>query len=151
MDFSDRELKVLLQALYRFRGEVSGATQAERAKAELVASAIARIESEAGPLRAEKTLFDREMEENLAVLKTGRAGAARARKASSAEGGAAELDNGPASPKVKASAARGAAKASPRSASTKAAAPKSAKAKAKKASGPAKASARGRGASKAKS
>ena len=46
MDFSDKELRVLLQALYRFRGEVSGASQSEQNKLTLVASVIDKIEDE---------------------------------------------------------------------------------------------------------
>ena len=92
MDFSDKELKVLLQALYRFRGEVSGASQSEQNKLELVSSIVEKIEGKVGPARAERTRFDEEMAKNLAVLSTGRAGSA---------GKAAELDKGTASPKVK--------------------------------------------------
>jgi hypothetical protein len=122
MDFSDKELKILLQALYRFRGEVSGASQSEQNKFGLVASVIDKIETKVGPLRAERTGFDREMDESLSVLMTGRAGAAKAAKAK------AELDKKADAPKVKVSAAAGKAK-------------KAAKAppKTKKASGPPKA------------
>lgn len=81
MDFSDKELKILLQALYRFRGEVSGASQSEQSKLALVASVIAKIESKIGPLTAERTRFDREMDESLAILKTGKMGLAKAAKA----------------------------------------------------------------------
>jgi hypothetical protein len=94
MDFSDKELKVLLQALYRFRGEVSGASQSEQNKAVVVASVIDKIEAKVGPIKAERTRFDREMEESLSVLETGRMGAAKARKQ-------AELDKAGAAPKVK--------------------------------------------------
>lgn len=85
MDFSDRELKVLLQALYRYRGDVSGATQSEQNRAGTVGSIIAKIEGEVGPAKADRTSFDREMDESLAVLKTGRAGAAKARSKAAAE------------------------------------------------------------------
>ena len=49
MDFNDKELRVLLQALYRYRGEVSGASQSEQNKFTLVASVIDKIEDEGGP------------------------------------------------------------------------------------------------------
>jgi hypothetical protein len=104
MDFSDKELKVLLQALYRFRGEVSGASQSEQNKFGLVASVIDKIETKVGPLTAERTRFDREMDESLAVLKTGKMGVAKAAKAKS------ELDNAGDLPKVKRGAAEPAAK-----------------------------------------
>lgn len=78
MDFSGREMKVLLQALYRFRGEVSGASQSEQNQLELVNSVIGKIEGESGPLTAERSSFDREMAESLSVLATGRAGARKA-------------------------------------------------------------------------
>ena len=124
MDFSDKELKVLLQALYRFRGEVSGASQAEQNKFGLVASVVDKIEAKVGPLKAEKTSFDREMEESLSILATGKIGAAKAARQSRER---AELDKEPAAPKVK----RG---ATPAKAPAKAVA-------AKKAAGPAKAGA----------
>jgi hypothetical protein len=105
MDFSDKELRVLLQALYRFRGEVSGASQSEQNKLTLVASVIDKIETKVGPLTAERTRFDREMDESLAVLKTGKMGLAKAAKAKS------ELDKEGEGPKVKGSASGGAPKA----------------------------------------
>jgi hypothetical protein len=125
MDFSDKELKVLLQALYRFRGEVSGATQAEQNKFGSVQTVIGKIEAEVGPLRPERTRFDLDMEESLSVLKTGHAGvgAAARGKAKSAEApeaakkvgkvakAKAALDKGAAGPKVKKGI--GAAKAGP--------------------------------------
>jgi hypothetical protein len=119
MDFSDKELKVLLQALYRFRGEVSGASQSEQNKFSLVASVIDKIETKVGPLTAERTRFDREMDESLAILKTGKMGVAKAAKAKS------ELDNEAELPKAKRSAAepaakKGAAAAKPRAAKTSA-------------------------------
>lgn len=123
MDFSDKEMKVLLQALYRFRGEVSGASQSEQNKYGVVSSVIDKIEAKVGPVRAERTRFDEEMEENLAVLATGRAGASRERARASAE---PELDNGGASPKVKkassrkATAAKKGAGKTPRASSKKA-------------------------------
>jgi hypothetical protein len=89
MDFTREEQKILLQALYRFRGDVSGASQSEQNKYALVEGVISKIEDESGPLKAERTRFDREMEENLSVL--GRGGG-RPRKA--------DLDNGAAPPKV---------------------------------------------------
>jgi hypothetical protein len=79
MDFSDRELKVVLQALYRLRGEVSGVTQTEQNKRSTVEAVIGRIEGKVGPLSSEKTNFDREMEESLSVLKTGHARVKKAR------------------------------------------------------------------------
>jgi hypothetical protein len=111
MDFSDKELKVLLQALYRFRGEVSGASQSEQNKLGLVSSVIDKIEVKVGPIKAERTRFDREMDESLAVLSTGRAGAAKAKAK-------AELDNTDSAPKVK--------KAPPKSSAKKASGPKKA-------------------------
>jgi hypothetical protein len=78
MDFSGQELKVLLQALYRFRGEVSGASQSEQNQLELVNSVIGKIEGKAGPLTAERSSFDREMAQSLSVLATGRMGASKA-------------------------------------------------------------------------
>jgi hypothetical protein len=93
MDFNDKELKVLLQALYRFRGEVSGASQSEQNKLGLVTSIIDKIEGKVGPTRAEHTRFDEEMARSLSVLMTGRA------SSPGPKGG--ELDNEGASPKVK--------------------------------------------------
>jgi hypothetical protein len=113
MDFSDKELKVLLQALYRFRGEVSGASQSEQNKLGLVSSVIDKIEVKVGgPVKAPQTRFDREMEENLAVLSTGRAGATKAKAQANAK---ADLDKAAAAPKVKkaASAKAASAKAAP--------------------------------------
>ncbi|NOY08816.1 MAG: hypothetical protein GXP33_08230 [Spirochaetes bacterium] len=72
MDFTEKELKILLQSLTRYRGEVAGATQAERNRLESVEKVIGKIEGEIGPLKAERTPFDREMEESLSVLKKGR-------------------------------------------------------------------------------
>jgi hypothetical protein len=95
MDFNDKELKVLLQALYRFRGEVSGASQSEQNKFGIVVSVIDKIESKVGPLTAERTRFDREMDESLEILKTGKMGAAKAAKAM------AELDKGEGAHRVK--------------------------------------------------
>jgi hypothetical protein len=99
MDFSDKELNVLLQALYRFRGEVSGASQSEQNKLGVVASVIDKIEAKVGPIKAERTRFDRDMEESLSVLKTGKMGAAKAAKEK------AELDKEGDAPKVNRSAA----------------------------------------------
>ena len=101
MDFSDKELRVLLQALYRFRGEVAGASQSEQNKFGLVASVIDKIESKVGPLTAERTRFDREMEESLSVLKTGKMGLSKTTKA------VPELDKVGDAPKVKGDAASG--------------------------------------------
>jgi hypothetical protein len=126
MEFSDKELKVLLQALYRFRGEVSGASQSEQNKLGLVSSVIDKIEGKVGPARAERTRFDEEMAKSLSVLTTGRTGAPKR---------GAELDNGDASPKVKkVSSSRAASTKSPRARTTKAPS-----ARAMKASGPKKA------------
>jgi len=102
MDFSDKEMKVLLQALYRFRGEVAGASQSEQNKSALVASVIDKIESKVGPIKAERTGFDREMDESLSVLTTGRMGGAKARAKADAM---AEFDKGAGAPKVKGAAA----------------------------------------------
>lgn len=85
MDFNDRELKVVLQALYRLRGEVSGFSQSEQNKRGLVETVIGRIETKVGPLAFEKTKFDREMEESLSVLKTGRAGVTKPKAAAKEE------------------------------------------------------------------
>jgi len=93
MDFSDKELKVLLQALYRFRGEVSGASQSEQNQLGAVSSVIDKIEAQVGPITAERTRFDREMEESLSVLATGRMGGAKAKTAQ-------KLDSASESPKV---------------------------------------------------
>jgi hypothetical protein len=100
MDFSDKELKILLQALYRFRGEVSGASQSEQSKFALVVSVIDKIESKVGPLTAERTRFDREMDESLAILKTGKMGLAKAAKSKG------ELDKAGDAAKVKKGAAK---------------------------------------------
>ncbi len=124
MDFSDKEMRVLLQALYRFRGEVSGASQSEQNKFALVAAVIGKIEDKVGPLKPERTGFDREMDESLAILTTGRMGQAKSAKAS------AELDNAGGAPKVKTGASTGAAKAKP-AAKPALAKPKAASAKSK--------------------
>lgn len=113
MDFSDKELKVLLQALYRFRGEVSGASQSEQNKFGLVVSVIDKIEDKVGPLKAERTGFDREMDESLSILKTGRMGLAKAAKSKD------ELDKAGDAPKVKKGAPK--AKAAPEPKAKKAA------------------------------
>jgi len=119
MDFSDKELKVLLQALYRFRGEVSGATQSEQNKLGLVSSVIDKIEVKVGgPIKAPATRFDREMEENLAVLATGRTGATKAKAQANA---LADLDKAKASSKVKKTAPT---KKAPAKAAAKAPGPK---------------------------
>lgn len=121
MDFTDKELKVLLQALYRYRGEVSGASQSEQNKAGFVAGVIDKIESKIGPVRAERTGFDREMEESLSVLATGRAGAAKAKAAAKAGD---SLDKAEAAPKVKAKKAAASGKKAAAASGKKAAAPK---------------------------
>ena len=94
MDFSDKELKVLLQALYRFRGEVSGASQSEQNQLGMVNAVIDKVEERVGPIKAERTGFDREMEENLSVMQTGKMGVAKTRAAQ-------KLDSAAESPKVK--------------------------------------------------
>jgi hypothetical protein len=113
MDFSDKELRILLQALYRFRGEVSGASQSEQNKLGLVAAVIDKIEGRVGPVKAERTRFDREMEESLSVLATGRMGVAKEKSRAKAQ---AELDKASPAPKVKkapkAAAPKAASKAS---------------------------------------
>jgi hypothetical protein len=68
MEFSDRELKTMLQSLYRFRGEVSGPSQSERNKLDAVEDIIAKIEGKVGVLKSEKTAFDREIAEHLSVI-----------------------------------------------------------------------------------
>ena len=104
MDFSDKEMRILLQALYRFRGEVSGASQSEQNKLGLVSSVIDKIEEKAGgPVKASRTRFDREMEESLAVLATGRAGASKEKAQANAK---ADLDKAAAAPKVKKTATK---------------------------------------------
>jgi hypothetical protein len=67
MELSDKELKTVLTALYRFRGDVSGASQAERNKLETVEALIGKIEAKVGAPSVERTAFDRQMEENLSV------------------------------------------------------------------------------------
>jgi hypothetical protein len=125
MDFSDKEMKVLLQALYRYRGEVSGASQSEQNRYGIVLSIIDKIEGEVGPATAERTRFDEEMARSLSVLSTGRTGSG-------------ELDKGKASPKVKKASAS-------RSASTKSrgagASARATRAKSTKSTGPKKAGA----------
>jgi len=112
MDFTKEEQRILLQALYRFRGDVSGASQSEQNKYALVESVIARIEDESGPLTVEKTRFDREMEENLSVLARGGAWQSRT-----------TLDKEAAAPKVESKARAGAAKTARKPAPGKKAAP----------------------------
>jgi len=127
MDFSDKELKVLLQALYRFRGEVSGGSQSEQNKLGLVSSIIDKIEEKAGPVRAEHTLFDEEMAKSLSVLATGRTSASKK---------GVELDKGDSAPKVKnASSPRAAQAKSPTAKKSASAASKAPKARAAKATG----------------
>jgi hypothetical protein len=72
MDFQKKELKMLLQALYHYRGKVSGATQSERHKLETVQGIISKIEEDIGPLTPELTPFDKQMEEALSILKKGK-------------------------------------------------------------------------------
>jgi hypothetical protein len=112
MDFTKEEQRILLQALYRFRGDVSGASQSEQNKYALVESVIARIEEESGPLTAERTRFDREMEENLSVLARGGEWPSKA-----------ALDKEAAAPKVESRAGARAARAVKKPASGKKAAP----------------------------
>jgi len=90
MEFTREEERILLQALYRFRGDVSGASQSEQNKYAMVEEVIAKIEKKSGPLAAERTRFDREMEESLSVLARGGAWPPAA----------GELDRGTPSPKV---------------------------------------------------
>jgi hypothetical protein len=125
MDFSDKELKVLLQSLYRFRGEVSGASQSEQNKLGLVATVIDKIEAKVGPLTAERTRFDREMDESLAILKTGKMGVAKAARAKAQ----AESDAAAAGLVARAGSAKaGAAKPQAAKAKTSATEPKTKKA-----------------------
>ncbi len=72
MDFQKKELKLLLQSLYHYRGKVSGATQSEINKMETVQAVIDKIEDNVGPLTPELTPFDRQMEEALSILKKGK-------------------------------------------------------------------------------
>jgi hypothetical protein len=131
MDFSDKELKVLLQALYRFRGEVSGASQSEQNKLEIVSSIVDKIEGKVGPVRAEHTRFDEEMARNLAVLSTGRASSA---------GKAGEFDKGESPPKVKKASSSRASSAAAKAAGRGGAAPRTAsKTSGQKKAGPGKA------------
>jgi hypothetical protein len=69
MDLADKELKVVLASLYRYRGEVSGASQEERNKLESVEALIAKIEAKVGTLKAPPTAFDREMGESLKSIR----------------------------------------------------------------------------------
>jgi len=106
MEFTREEERILLQALYRFRGDVSGASQSEQNRYAMVEKVIGKIEREAGPLSPERTKFDREMEESLSVLARGGAWPPEA----------GELDGGQEAPKAKpksrsAPAAKGKAKA----------------------------------------
>jgi hypothetical protein len=112
MDFSKEEQRILLQALYRFRGDVSGASQSEQNKYALVEHVIAKIEDESGPLTVERTRFDREMEENLSVLARGGDWPARG-----------ELDKEAAPPKVESRTGAAAGKAAGKAAARKKAAP----------------------------
>ncbi len=72
MEFTEKELKIVLQAVNRYLGEISGATQAERNRMEAVKKIKDKIEGEIGPLKPELTPFDKKMEESLSVLKTGK-------------------------------------------------------------------------------
>jgi hypothetical protein len=112
MVFTKEEQRILLQALYRFRGEVSGASQSEQNKYAMVEEVIAKIEDESGPLTAERTRFDREMEENLSVLARGGDWPARG-----------ELDKAAAAPKVESRAGAAAGKAGGKAAARKKPAP----------------------------
>ena len=69
MDFNEKELKLALQALYRLRGDVAGASQEERNKLDSVEKLIGKIENAVGPAKPEKTKFDREIEKDLASAK----------------------------------------------------------------------------------
>ncbi len=72
MELSEKELKIVLQSLKNYLGEVAGATQAQRNKMEAVQKIIDKIEGEIGPLKPELTPFDKKMEESLSVLKKGK-------------------------------------------------------------------------------
>ncbi len=72
MEFMKKELKLLLQSLYHYRGKVCGAAQSEKNKLETVQAVIDKIEADIGPLTPELTPFDRQMEEALSVLKSGK-------------------------------------------------------------------------------
>jgi hypothetical protein len=81
MDFATKELKVLLQALYRQRGYAAGASQAERNTLAGLQKIIDKIESEIGPLKPARTVFDREMDKSLSSLKkVGKAAGSKRRK-----------------------------------------------------------------------
>jgi hypothetical protein len=69
MEFAAKELKVLLQALYKQRGYASGASQAERNTLATVQKIIEKIEGEIGPLKPARTVFDKEMDKSLSSLK----------------------------------------------------------------------------------
>ena len=58
---------------------------------------IDKIEAKVGPLKAERTRFDREMDESLSILATGRMGAAKAARETREK---AELDKETSAPKV---------------------------------------------------
>ncbi len=72
MELSEKELKIVLQSLKSYLGEVAGATQAQKNKMEAVQKIIDKIEGEIGPLKPEITPFDKKMEESLSVLKKGK-------------------------------------------------------------------------------
>lgn len=102
MDLSQRELKLVLSSLYRFRGEVSGVSQAERNKLANVEKLIDKIEAETGPMKISVTSFDREIERGLAstgLTKEKKAAGKKARSKPAGASGAAKS----ATPRKKAS------------------------------------------------
>lgn len=86
MNFTDKELRIILQSLYRLRSDVSGASQVERNRFENVESIVNKIEEAVGSLTPEDTPFDREMGAalakgiNVGVAKTAKPVPAKARK-----------------------------------------------------------------------
>jgi hypothetical protein len=89
MDLSQRELKLVLSSLYRFRGEVSGVSQSERNKLANVEKLIDKIEAETGPMKISVTSFDREIEKGLASTGLARKEKPAAPKARAKPAGAA--------------------------------------------------------------
>jgi hypothetical protein len=87
MEFSEKELRILLQSLYRLRSDVSGASQEERNRLSNVETIVARIESVIGPPEREDSYFDRAMSKMLASIVPARVMGAAAK--AKAEGGSA--------------------------------------------------------------
>ena len=71
MTFNNKELKTILRSLYKGRGEISGGSQSSQLRINEFNELINKIEGEIGPYQAEKTEFDKQMEQSLNILKTG--------------------------------------------------------------------------------